>query len=421
MTPIITSLLDTDFYKFTMQQIQYFEFKDVSVRFSLNNRTKSVKLVDEIDEQELIEQLDYTRTLKFSPDEIDYLKSLGIFQDEYLNALSTYQLPPYSISKIDGQYVLESEDVWWKSSPWEIFFMTIVNELRYKTKLRTFKFEEPMAIELKGLIRLRKKLKNIVAHCPDINISDFGTRRRFSKSYQEAVIRNAKQELGTCLTGTSNVMFAKKLGLTPKGSNAHEFPMVMMALGKKNGVLDTKIQYQVLELFEKYYGKGVFLPDTFGTTQFLENAPDWVSEWTGARPDSKDPYEAADELINWWMTNDQNPKEKMVLFSDGLDVTIDEFSNGDDIVALYKKYDGTIIPAFGWGTNLTNDLTQAGKEYGVDLKPISIVAKAMSANGIPTVKLSDNPNKATSVSKEEIILYKDTFGDIGLHNKETLV
>ena len=421
MTPIVTSLLDTDFYKFTMQQIQFFEFSKVRVGFSLNNRTKSVKLVDEIDEDELRFHLDHARSLKFQLDEIDYLRSLGMFREEYLTALVDYQLPPYTIKKVDGQYVLESEDVWWKSSPWEIFFMTIVNELRYQTKLKDLSFEDQSKISIYGMQRSLKKLDAISASCPNINLSDLGTRRRFSKKFQGFAIKLAIEVLEGNFSGTSNVMFAKKYNLTPKGSNAHELPMVLMALGKENGVLNTYKQYEVLELLQKYYGNGIFLPDTFGTTQFLENAPEWVKTWNGARPDSKDPYIAAEELISWWKSMGEDVSTKTILFSDGLDVKIDEHSNGDDIISLYNAYNDTIKPAFGWGTNFTNDFTKIGEEIGVDLKPISIVAKAMSANGIPTVKLSDNPNKATSTSKEEIDLYKSTFGVIGLDNKETVV
>ncbi len=158
--------------------------------------------------------------------------------------------------------------------------------------------------------------------------------------------------------------------------------------------------YQVLaDWQEEHEGNlRIILPDTYGTANFLDNAPDWLTNWTGIRIDSGDPVEGAETAIRWWKERGEDPREKMVIFSDGLDV--------DVIEALQARYDGRCKVSFGWGTLLTNDFRGLAPDDG--LAPFSLVCKAVSANGRPTVKLSDNPNKAMGPA-DEIARYKRIF------------
>ncbi len=143
----------------------------------------------------------------------------------------------------------------------------------------------------------------------------------------------------------------------------------------------------------------IILPDTYGTIGFLDNAPDWLAGWTGIRIDSGDPATGAEIAINWWKTRGEDPRNKLVIFSDGLDA--------DKIIALHQQFEGRVRVSFGWGTLLTNDFR--GLTPDDALLPFSLVCKAVSANGHPTVKLSDNPRKAMGPA-EEVERYKRVFG-----------
>ena len=195
-------------------------------------------------------------------------------------------------------------------------------------------------------------------------------------------------------------MIAKNRDLAAIGTNAHELPMIYSALAATDEAL-RKAPYEVMsDWHEEHDGNlRVILPDTYGTQGFLDNAPDWLAKWTGIRIDSGDPISGAEAAIKWWKTRGEDPKKKLVIFSDGLDV--------EKIVELQALFEGRVRVSFGWGTLLTNDFR--GLVSNDALKPFSLVCKVVSADGRPTVKLSDNPNKATG-PKEEIERYKQIFG-----------
>ncbi len=184
------------------------------------------------------------------------------------------------------------------------------------------------------------------------------------------------------------------------GTNAHELPMVYAALAETDDAL-RRAPYEVLaDWHEEHDGNlRIILPDTYGTKGFLDNAPDWLAGWTGIRIDSGDPAEGAEIAIAWWKARGEDPTKKLVIFSDGLDV--------DLIEQLQARFAGRVRVSFGWGTLLTNDFR--GLVADDELAPFSLVCKAVSANGRPTVKLSDNPNKATG-PKAEIARYRRVFG-----------
>jgi len=194
------------------------------------------------------------------------------------------------------------------------------------------------------------------------------------------------------------------------GTNAHELPMVAAALADSDESLQLA-PYSVLESWQKTYDSNllVVLPDTYGTTRFLKNAPEWVANWSGFRIDSKEPIEGGEEIITWWEKMGQDPREKLIVFSDGLDI--------ETIESTYHHFHGRVRTSFGWGTNLTNDFRDCAP-YGNDtLRAFSLVCKVTEAGGRPTVKLSDNLAKATG-PKAEVDRYLRVFGDAQLTSAE---
>ncbi len=408
LDPIVRSLLDTDFYKLLMLQMIWGMYPDVDATFSLINRTTSVKLAEEIDEGELRAQLDHARELRISKKEMIWLAGntfygrKQIFEPEFLKWLEDFQLPEYELRKQDGQYELNFYGPWKYTTLWEIPALAIINELRSRAAMKGL---GPFALDVlyaRAKARMWDKTERLRA-LPDIKISDFGTRRRHSFLWQRWCVEALKEGIGDAFTGTSNVLLAMDTDLEALGTNAHELPMVFAALAKSETELRAS-PYRVLRDWQRYYGGNllIVLPDAFGTAAFLRDAPDWVADWTGFRPDSAPPIEAGERIIHWWKQKGKDPRQKLLIFSDGLDVeTIEE---------TYRHFHGKVRMAFGWGTNLTNDFEDCAPVETDGLKAISLVCKVTEANGRPAVKLSDNPEKATG-DQEEIKRYLRIFGN----------
>jgi nicotinate phosphoribosyltransferase len=410
LDPIVRSLLDTDFYKLLMLQMIWGLYPKVEATFSLINRKHSVRLAAELDDGELREQLDHARTLRFTKKEMIWLAgnsfygSKQIFAPEFLRWLEDFRLPDYHLEKRDGQYELSFSGPWVQTTMWEIPALAIINELRSRDGLRHY---GPFALDVtyaRAKAKMWEKVERL-KKLPELRISDFGTRRRHSFLWQRWCVEALKEGLGSNFTGTSNVLLAMDNDLEALGTNAHELPMVLAALAKTEKALKAA-PYQVLEDWESYYNGNlkIVLPDAFGTDAFLRDAPDWVADWTGFRPDSAPAIEGGEKIIAWWKQRGRDPREKLLIFSDGLDV--------DMIEEAYFHFDGRVRMAFGWGTNLTNDFVDCSPFPNPQLDPISLVCKVTSANGRPAVKLSDNPDKATGEAKE-IARYLRIFGDAG--------
>jgi nicotinate phosphoribosyltransferase len=272
-------------------------------------------------------------------------------------------------------------------------------------------------------VKLYAKLERLAA-LDGLNLTDFGTRRRHSFLWQEHCVLTAAEVLGKGFTGTSNAYLAMTHGLEAKGTNAHELPMGFAAMcAADDDDCLREAQYKVLQQWQSSY-RGellVFLPDTFGTTQFLAGAPSWVANWTGARPDSKDPVAAGEELIDFWRSRAVDPAKRLIIFSDGMDVTLPgEAAGGHDIPAVHAHFAGRVRLGFGWGTMLTNDFLGCDPADGESLKPISLVCKLTAANGHPAVKLSDNYRKAMG-PPGEVERYRRVFGSDGVADAPTLV
>jgi nicotinate phosphoribosyltransferase len=209
------------------------------------------------------------------------------------------------------------------------------------------------------------------------------------------------------------VLLAMDSDLEAVGTNAHELPMVAAALAENDQQL-ADAPYKVLKDWNTLYGGNllIVLPDAFGTAAFLKNAPEWVADWTGFRPDSAPPIEGGEKIVAWWKKMGRDPKEKLLIFSDGLDV--------DAIIDTYRHFEGRVRMSFGWGTNLTNDFAGCAPDPIEGLKPISIVCKVSDANGRPAVKLSDNPQKATG-EPEAVKRYLQFFGSEDRVDQEVVV
>ncbi|MCV0395088.1 MAG: nicotinate phosphoribosyltransferase [Rhizobiaceae bacterium] len=407
LDPIIRSLLDTDFYKLLMLQMIWRMYRDVQATFTLINRTKSVRLADEIDEGELREQLDHARSITLGKKELIWLAGntfygrKQIFDPEFMAWFENFRLPEYELSRRDGQYVLAFHGPWTHTTMWEIPALAIVNELRSRAAMKDL---GPFSLDVlyaRAKAKVWSKVEQL-RHYPEIRISDFGTRRRHSHLWQRWCVEALKEGIGESFTGTSNVKLAMDTDLEALGTNAHELPMVMAALANSDEEL-RKAPYKVLQDWNTLYGGNllIVLPDAFGTAAFLRDAPDWVADWTGFRPDSAPEIEGGERIIRWWKQRGRDPAEKLIIFSDGLDV--------ETIIDTYRHFEGRVRMAFGWGTNLTNDFEGCAPDHIDGLKAISLVCKVTSANGRPAVKLSDNPEKATG-DVSEIERYLRVFG-----------
>ncbi len=413
--PIVRSLIDTDFYKLLMCQSVFRNHPDTVVTFSLINRTKSIRLADLVDEGELREQLDHIRSLRLTRGESTWLRGntfygkRQMFTSAFMEWFENLQLPPYHLEKKDGQYELTFEGTWPEVMLWEIPALAVIMELRSRAILRDMGKFELQVLYARAMTKLWEKVDQLKP-INDLRVADFGTRRRHSYLWQDWCVQAMMEGLGSNFTGTSNCRIAMMREIEAIGTNAHELPMVYAALAEDDAAL-RRSPYDVLaDWHEEHEGNlRIILPDTFGTKGFLEHAPDWLARWTGIRVDSGDPAKGAEIAINWWKERGEDPREKLVIFSDGLDV--------DKISALHQQFSGRVRVSFGWGTMLTNDFKGLVEDDA--LAPFSLVCKAVSANGRPTVKLSDNPRKAMGPASE-IARYKRVF-EVGTQEEQEVL
>lgn len=402
--PIIRSLIDTDFYKLLMAQSVFRNKPDTQVSFSLINRSQHVPLARLIDEGELREQLDHIRSLSLSRGESTWLRGnmfygkRAMFRPDFMEWFETLRLPDYYLERVGDQYELSFEGPWPAVMLWEIPALSVLMELRSRAVLHDKNKFELQILYARAMTRLWEKVESL-RNLDDLMVADFGTRRRHSFLWQDWCVQAMQEGLGEKFVGTSNCLIAMRRELEAIGTNAHELPMVYSALAKNDTEL-ADAPYKVLEDWQEEHDGNlrVILPDTYGTRGFLERAPDWLTGWTGIRIDSGEPAEVAEYALQWWASRGEDPREKRLIFSDGLDV--------ETIRSLYEQFNHRARISFGWGTLLTNDFRGLANEDA--LAPFSLVCKAVSANGRPTVKLSDNPNKAMG-PKDEIERYKSVF------------
>jgi nicotinate phosphoribosyltransferase len=420
--PIVRTLLDTDFYKLLMLQMIWKLHGERRVTFQLINRTSEFRLAETVDERELIDQLDHARALRLAKNELIWLAgntfygTKQIFEPGFMEYLAGFRLPEYELTRRDGQYELRFEGLWTETTMWEIPALAIISQLRARAAMRAMSRFDLDVLYSRAKAKLWSKverLRKLAAEGP-LRVSDFGTRRRHGFLWQRWCVEAMQEGLGANFIGTSNVKHAMDTGLEAIGTNAHELPMVYAALTEDDSKL-RDAPYEVLRDWSRMYGGNllVVLPDCFGTTAFLEQAPDWVADWKGARPDSKTPIDGARELIAWWKSRGRDPRDKLMVLSDALDV--------DSIETAARALRGQVNLSIGWGTNLTNDFAGCAPA-GADgeLRAISLVCKVVEADGRPAVKLSDNPNKVMG-PPEEIARYRRVFGERGMARQPVLV
>ncbi|SFQ94614.1 nicotinate phosphoribosyltransferase [Poseidonocella sedimentorum] len=413
--PIVRSLIDTDFYKLLMCQSVFRNKADTTVTFSLINRSQDVPLAEMIDEGELREQLDHVRSLSLTRGESTWMRGntfygkRQMFRSDFMEWFENLSLPAYHLERRGDQYELTFEGKWPEVMLWEIPALSVLMELRSRAVLNSMGRFELKVLYARAMTKLWEKIEQM-RPLEGLRIADFGTRRRHSYLWQDWCVQAMIEGLGDKFAGTSNCLIAMKRDLEAVGTNAHELPMVYSALAGDDAAL-ARAPYDVLaDWHEEHSGNlRIILPDTYGTKGFLDRAPDWLAGWTGIRIDSGDPATGAEIAIDWWRARGEDPRDKLVIFSDGLDV--------GRIAALHQQFHGRVKTSFGWGTLLTNDFR--GLTPDNRLAPFSLVCKAIAANGRPTVKLSDNPKKAMGPA-EEVARYKRVF-EVGAQEAQEVV
>ena len=390
MSAIIHSLLDTDLYKFTMLQVVLHKFPQTHsvYHFRCRNLEDTVYPLTDI-LHDLNEQLDYLCQLKFKEDELLYLRSLRFIKSDFVDYLELFQLKRRFIkASIDSEGRL---DIWVEgpmvqAMMFEIFVLAIVNELYFR-RIRT---DEVLA---EGERRLQAKMVLLNQYQqqqnpndPPFLVSDFGTRRRYSYDWQKHVIEAFHQAAPDIFRGTSNVLIAKELGLTPIGTMAHEFLQAFQALD----VRLRDFQKAALETWvQEYRGDlGIALTDVVGMDAFLRDFDLYFAKlFDGLRHDSGDPYEWGDKAYAHYKKLKVDSKSKMLTFSDGL--------NLEKAWALHQYFKDRFQVSFGIGTNLTNDMGQT---------PLNIVLKLVECNGQSVAKISDSPGK-TMTDNDTFLAY----------------
>ena len=388
---IIESLLDTDLYKFTMMQCVLHQFPGAEVSYRFRCRTPGVDLSPYADE--IRDEVMHLCTLTFKDAELAYLGGLRFIKSDFVDFLSLFHLKDKYIRVTkdparDFGLSIEITGPWLHTILFEIPILAIVNEVY-------FRHIAPVPDEAEGMRRLRAKialLKNEPDNA-DLRVSDFGTRRRFSRAWQEKVVRVLIDELGSPIfSGTSNVDLARRYGLVSIGTMAHEYLQACQALGPR--LRDSQVFG--FEMWAKEYrgDLGIALSDVYGIEPFLKDFDMYFCKlFDGARHDSGDPFVWGERMIEHYRANKCDPRGKSLVFSDGLTVP--------RIIELYRRFHRRIGIGFGIGTNLMNDLGP---------RPLNIVVKMVRANGQPVAKISDNPVKGMCDDPTYLAYLRQVFG-----------
>ncbi|MEO5828995.1 MAG: nicotinate phosphoribosyltransferase [Rhodanobacter sp.] len=370
---IIESLLDTDLYKFSMMQVVLHQYPAAQVEYRFKCRTPSIDLVPFIDE--IRAELRAMCQLRFAPDELDYLRGWRFITSDFVDFLGLFQLNEKYVdiapSKAGhGEIEIRICGPWLHTILFEVPVLAIVNEVYFRHTSAGLDLAE-------GRQRLRAKIA-LLRDTPDYSgcrIADYGTRRRYSRLWQEEVVTTLRDGLGEQLAGTSNVWLARKLNLVPLGTLAHEYLQAHQALGPR--LRDSQVA--ALEAWAKEYrgDLGIALSDVYGLDAFLRDFDMYFCKlFDGTRHDSGDPFAWGEKVLAHYAANRVDPRSKVLVFSDGLDIP--------KVMQLYAHFRGRCQLAFGVGTNLTND---------VGPLPLNIVIKMIRCNGQPVAKLSDSPGK----------------------------
>ena len=369
---IIQSLLDTDLYKFSMMQVVLHHFPGAQVEYRFKCRSKGIDLQPYI--EEIRSEIHDLCQIKFSEDELDYLRNLRFIKGDFVEFLGLFHLPEKCISVTPGQepgeISIEVKGSWLHTILFEIPVLAIVNEVYFRNKAPGLDYEE-------GRRRLEEKIQLITssADMANFKVAEYGTRRRFSGEWHHEVVQTLQKQMGINFAGSSNVLMAKQYGVTPLGTLGHEYLQACQALGPR--LRDSQV-FALEKWAMEYRGDlGIALSDVYGTNAFLRDFDMYFCKlFDGARHDSGDPFEWGERLLAHYRNNRVDPSTKTLVFSDGLSFPV--------AMDIHRRFSGRCKVSFGIGTNLTNDL---------GVKPLQIVMKMVRCNGQPVAKVSDEPEK----------------------------
>jgi len=398
---IIHSLLDTDLYKFTMMQVVLHHFPGARVEYRFKCRNPGVDLAQFAGQ--IRDEVRSLCSLQFRDAELAYLRSMRFIKSDFVDFLGLFRLNEKYINIIpqpSGELEIRIQGPWLHTILFEIPVLAIVNEVYFRNTQKKPDIEE-------GRRRLETKIAQLQdAGLADLKIADYGTRRRFSKDWHEEVLRTLNSRLGAVtpppmqaklgarlpqLAGTSNVLYAMKLGLIPLGTMAHEYLQACQALGPR--LRDSQI-FGFESWAREYRGDlGIALSDVYGMSAFLRDFDLYFCKlFDGARHDSGDPFQWGERMLAHYVANRVDPLTKTLIFSDGLTVP--------RTIELYHQFRGRCQLAFGIGTNLTNDL---------GYEPLQIVIKMINCNGQPVAKLSDTPSKNMCEDEKYLAYLRQVF------------
>ena len=383
---IITSLLDTDLYKFTMMQVVLHQFPGAQVEYRFKCRNPGIALAPYV--SEIREEIRALCSLRFQDAELAYLRSMRFIKSDFVDFLGLFRLNEKYIRVTalpSGEIDITIIGPWLHTILFEIPVLAIVNEVYFRNTQKSPGYEE-------GRRRLDAKIAQLQEGGLDgLKIADYGTRRRFSRPWHEEVLRLLRERAPKQLAGTSNVLYAMKLGLTPLGTMAHEYLQACQALGPR--LRDTQVFG--FEMWAKEYrgDLGIALSDVYGMNAFLRDFDLYFCKlFDGARHDSGDPFAWGERMLQHYRDNRVDPLTKTLIFSDSLTVP--------RTIELYRQFRGRCLLAFGIGTNLTNDL---------GYEPLQIVIKMTRCNGQPVAKLSDAPGKNMCDDEKYLAYLRQVF------------
>ncbi|CAI0694312.1 TPA: nicotinate phosphoribosyltransferase [Serratia fonticola] len=371
-SPILTSLLDTDAYKLHMQQAVFHRYPAITVAAEF--RCRGDELLGEYAD-EIRAQVAMMSELALTEAEHRYLSSLPFFHQDYLNWLREFRYDPQqvSISNHDGKLHIRIAGPWREVIMWEVPLLAVISEVVHRHR-------SPQATPEMAISQLRQNLAQFKQLSGDIDISrfklmDFGSRRRFSREVQQAIVSTLKNEF-PYLVGTSNYDLAHRLDLIPVGTQAHEW---FQAHQQISPVLANSQRAALQAWLDEYPDQlGIALTDCITMDAFLRDfGKQFAQRYQGLRHDSGDPIEWGEKAIAHYQQLGIDPMSKTLVFSDNLDL--------DKALALYRHFDRRINLAFGIGTRLTCNIP--------GVKPLNIVIKLVECKGKPVAKLSDSPGK----------------------------
>ena len=384
LDPIIVSLLDTDLYKFNMNQVMFHKHSDLCGEYWFKCRNKGVVFTREMFD-EINAQIDHFCTLRFKKEELDYLRSIRFIKRDYVEFLRLWH-PIREYVRTDlsesGELSVVVDGPLFSAMQFEIYLLEIINEVYFRM---AYDYDELVASAKE---RLDRKIEAFNDGTYTFSFAEFGCRRRLSREWEEVVIKRFATETKNCV-GTSNVYFAMRQNLTPIGTYAHEF--VQMYQGIDSIPLAYTNQYAMRDWYDEYRGdNGTALTDTITTDLFLLDFDrSMANNYTGVRHDSGDPYEWGEKIIAHYKKYGIDPKSKLLLFSDSL--------NFDKAQKLWDNFKDKAKVSFGIGTFCSNDTC---------VEPLNIVIKLQYVNGRPVAKLSDSPGKAMCRDEEYLTYLK---------------